>query len=728
MDNQTQSFLELSAKNDLVQLVADKRAAWLWSADGARILWANAAGASFFSAQTIADLGALDSLERSPARPHIARIATSGLTDRFSIDRLRFYRGLRVMLLTCQCKRVELESGETAALIVCSDKGLALTKEPIPAFAQLAKSPDTSVFVMTGGRVDQSFGNLSGTPEDLDLPESQRALFGPLDLNGSFHEGIILQIPAGPKLVLLDDEALPDDAQSDEAQSDDTQSDDATSAPEGEGATLEQAQLATVEASAFKEDDRPLALNEEGQSPEPDTGEMAEASEDFGDGLEGEDEFETRTDTVIEPDLAEKETGTDESETVDTVSVSDVHEAVGERHSEEIALEADDPEEKASETAETSEIEPEPSADAEEAPQDGAEQETFAFQPRRRPVRFAWKMDADQRFTFLSDEFAEVLGPEATDITGLTWETVSSAFDLDPRGNISRALDRRDTWSGKTVNWPVSGAELRVPVDMAALPAFDRNRKFEGYRGFGVCRTADALHDPNNPIATLQVAILDAPAAEEPETDVGPLDTLPASNPEISEDLSADESLVDADLDMPASEAEADDLSLEEKPAETEPDENDMALGAVEIADTVDEVVAPEVETEIAPQPAPQKLEDLKPAQPNSFAGKTFLGASAAALVGSLAKITGKSEPEFPENPTPSAENANLARDLQSAAAALDDPSADKGTTPSEADTERSSSEELPVVEAANRDADDLLLEEDEPQAARLEEATDALP
>ncbi len=96
--------------DDLVQLVADKRAAWLWSADGARILWANAAGASFFSAQSVADLANLTSLERSPARPHIARIAESGPTDKFSIDRLRFYRGLRVMLLTCQCMRIELET------------------------------------------------------------------------------------------------------------------------------------------------------------------------------------------------------------------------------------------------------------------------------------------------------------------------------------------------------------------------------------------------------------------------------------------------------------------------------------------------------------------------------------------------------------------------------------------------------------------------------------------
>ena len=109
MDHQTRTFLDLTGMTDLVELVADRRAAWLWSADGGRVLWANAAGAAFFSADSVSALANLNSLERSPARPHIARIAASGFEDRFSIDRLRFYRGLRVMLLTCQCKKVVLE-------------------------------------------------------------------------------------------------------------------------------------------------------------------------------------------------------------------------------------------------------------------------------------------------------------------------------------------------------------------------------------------------------------------------------------------------------------------------------------------------------------------------------------------------------------------------------------------------------------------------------------------
>ncbi|MDN3718154.1 hypothetical protein QW131_00285 [Roseibium salinum] len=175
MDEQTQSFLELTAKDDLVQLVADKRAAWLWSADGARILWANAAGAAFFFRPQCARPCRTDgpgTLPRPPAyRPH-CRIRTDG--KKFSIDRLRFYRGLRVMLLTCQCKRVELENGEAAALIVCGDKGLSTTKDPVSGFAHFLQGDGSTVFVTTNGVVEEQLGALQAPrePGPAGRPES----------------------------------------------------------------------------------------------------------------------------------------------------------------------------------------------------------------------------------------------------------------------------------------------------------------------------------------------------------------------------------------------------------------------------------------------------------------------------------------------------------------------------------------------------------------------------
>ncbi|WP_421981520.1 ATP-binding protein [Roseibium sp.] len=747
MDNQTQSFLELCAMNDLVQLAADKRAAWLWSADGARILWSNAAGAAFFSAQSVADVHALTALERSPARPHIARIATSGLTDRFSIDRLRFYRGLRVMLLTCQCKRVDLGNGETAALIVCSDKGLALTKEPIPAFAHLLRSAGSTVFLVSEGTTDESHGVLEGTPETISLPEGQKVLIGPLELNGRSHDGGMLQIPAGPQIYVLSDDALeePDEDETDLPGEDGPALEDvAPLAPALASAVPDDASVAETAAPETLADTQPVEPEEFDAAEE--TAASAGTLEDAArqdEDLAGAESAEDAPDADAD---VQKETAADDAPPDAAEDDADVETAQDEAIEE--AETATEPEADAGGAADEDLTAPdgEDAASAEAEETGDSSEAHFVFQPRRRPVRFAWKMDVDQRFTFLSDEFAEVLGPDATDIVGCTWQEVSDEFALDPRDQISRALDRRDTWSGKTVAWPVTGAALRVPVDLAALPAFDRNRKFEGYRGFGVCRTSDAVPDPSGFIP-MPVPAPDNAAAEEdlqqsldddadasgmsdavsdpiePAGEEDPADHAPESELEIEtgeeagtepdahnqefgtpetdgpdaegaeHDATPDagDSLEDEAAQEPSLASGMDDAAAEETPdVSGDTEETGDADG---VSSSQDEPAVSSDHREEEPTGAldessgegredrdGQSAADLTPAKPDSLGGRTFLGASAAALVGSLARFKGKKTPaaaaasndqdDIPAE-TP-AEDISLSEDLKNAAAALD--------------------------------------------------------
>ncbi|MFC5584504.1 PAS domain S-box protein [Nitratireductor kimnyeongensis] len=126
-------------------------------------------------------------------------------------------------------------------------------------------------------------------------------------------------------------------------------------------------------------------------------------------------------------------------------------------------------------------------------------EECASSAPVERPrgtVRFAWRTDAEGRFTALSDAFAEAVGPAAADVMGRRFREVSNAFGLDPEGRISALLERRDTWSGRTVMWPIEGTDLKVPVDLAALPIYGRGRIFEGFHGFGLARMNDAVTDP----------------------------------------------------------------------------------------------------------------------------------------------------------------------------------------------------------------------------------------
>jgi PAS domain S-box-containing protein len=121
----------------------------------------------------------------------------------------------------------------------------------------------------------------------------------------------------------------------------------------------------------------------------------------------------------------------------------------------------------------------------------------FRFDRGARPIRFVWKLDASGVFAEVSDEFARAVGPHAGDIVGQSFRELSALFGLDPEGQIASLLDRRDTWSGRTVKWPVEGTDLAVPVDLAALPTYSRNREFDGFRGFGIIRVGDAETDLN---------------------------------------------------------------------------------------------------------------------------------------------------------------------------------------------------------------------------------------
>jgi PAS domain S-box-containing protein len=130
------------------------------------------------------------------------------------------------------------------------------------------------------------------------------------------------------------------------------------------------------------------------------------------------------------------------------------------------------------------EAEPEAVTIAETGTGDG-----FRFPEHGRTVRFVFELDADLAFRFLSDDLAATVGPAAASVVGMAWPEVADRFALDPRGRVAAALDNRDTFTGLTVDWPVEGAALRVPVDLAGMPVFGRNRIFSGYRGFGVIKT-----------------------------------------------------------------------------------------------------------------------------------------------------------------------------------------------------------------------------------------------
>ncbi|MBB3936437.1 PAS domain-containing protein [Aureimonas phyllosphaerae] len=112
------------------------------------------------------------------------------------------------------------------------------------------------------------------------------------------------------------------------------------------------------------------------------------------------------------------------------------------------------------------------------------------------PVRFVWQTDAETCFSQLSPEFAAIVGPRAADVIGRPFADVARVFGFDETGEIERLLQRRDTWSGRTILWPIEGTDRRAPIDLAGLPLYSRDREFLGFRGFGVVRPAEHESDP----------------------------------------------------------------------------------------------------------------------------------------------------------------------------------------------------------------------------------------
>ena len=104
----------------------------------------------------------------------------------------------------------------------------------------------------------------------------------------------------------------------------------------------------------------------------------------------------------------------------------------------------------------------------------------------RTNVRFLWRTDAADKVTEITPPLADVVGAEAANILGRDFGDVAKYLDREPHGPLARAFARHETFSGVEALWPIAGAAAAVPVGLGGLPAFDRERHFDGYRGFGV--------------------------------------------------------------------------------------------------------------------------------------------------------------------------------------------------------------------------------------------------
>jgi len=116
---------------------ADARPAWLWSQDGAELVWRNEAAAAFAARSRHGRVAS--PVEAVPIRGQITRLMRLGTTGRTSLSRVQFLAGDRPLATTCHCTPLALPDGQPGLLIVGVD---AVAPEQLAARAEQGARDD----------------------------------------------------------------------------------------------------------------------------------------------------------------------------------------------------------------------------------------------------------------------------------------------------------------------------------------------------------------------------------------------------------------------------------------------------------------------------------------------------------------------------------------------------------------------------------------------------------
>ncbi|WP_018234761.1 ATP-binding protein [Ensifer sp. BR816] len=448
-------FIDIAVHARVREHFARGDASVLFSKDLARVLWANDQGAKLFGVASVYDFidGTLDSNDLSLRQLRAAAAQLAAVGDRRQLL-IRIAAGFRRLPLNATVEMVRIRAGEDAVLFTAPHNGKALSTEDRAA-AMIAglDGPDTHMAVLDdgGGVIAQSPG------------------FEHLGLSSEIRQTLVAAV-ARDKDRLIKRPVATEKGQ----------------LPAAIGKISDHPALHllfAVEASLDTEEAEETAAKDE-----PDALDAASAQVEVGQDAAAPDE--PAAEAPVQDDASETLSTTELAVEEEPANAAPIDEEQG-----ELTLEPGDGAAEPSQPAEGEAPPPAPETAGLETASGTAAASSFTFTPGNRAVRFVWKIDAEGRFSEISEEFASAVGPKSADVVGLTFVELADRYDLDPDHKINALLHRRDTWSGKTILWPVEGTSLKVPVDLAALPTYSRSREFDGFRGFGIVRIADAIED-----------------------------------------------------------------------------------------------------------------------------------------------------------------------------------------------------------------------------------------
>lgn len=479
--------------------------AWLWTPDGAHLLWANPVGVALLGAANARTLAARTFSPADQQRRQVAQLAVRLLPDMPPrLERLRGFGAPLGSLVTCICTRLPFTNGEDGILIVAAaPMGRAMPLDE--RLRRIVEAVETPMAAFTHD------GRLAGASEtarpllgahnlaDADLARARDDALnrGHAETTTGIGHVVLQRIGSGHDIGLI-----------------------ATITPIVMPAAIPHEDVAPPEPIA-----PPIP-----ESVEPAMAHMApwetlvdlddDADEPMHDAPVVED---VTADTSIAPGPSENNAAaTPEASPAD--DPFEVPEPIWPLPSNHDEADATDVSAVAPQTES-------PAADhvAQDVP--AAAPAIIPPPPNTvQPIRFVWQMDADGRFLLGSDDFMRLIGTHTAGEFGRPWHEIVEALDLDPHGLVAKAVATHETWSGITLNWPMDSHGQRLPVELSGLPVFDRARNFAGYRGFGVCRDLARLSELTNGQHTTLFHDLPAPrplAADVPRAPAPGADPAP---------------------------------------------------------------------------------------------------------------------------------------------------------------------------------------------------------
>jgi len=573
MHEQDHSYLDLSVLPELRNSILSPDAVVLFRKDLLGIIWANANGARLFGGRGVVDLlNAKLSEDQSIVRQ--LRNIVSQLHKNEPIKRgFRINQGAKSALLQFQIKRVELPENDFAFMVTnLADADDSRNENDLADMAV-----DALLGFADAAAILDDFGiPISASKEFSDLGPDDNTLFDLIkELRGEDDRLIKRPVPnyAG-NIVAVGLARLSDDPSRNLIVLADT-------AERGENSDVE------AKADSIEQSDKQFYYEDEDVAESELFEETYESANDDIPEKRFETEYYNIENTQESSEEEADDNANDEQSPIKITDQESLKQSILEKLNDSRLTELSETDE-AEEQADFSDIDADDlisaiDQDASKTKPDNTEtsqqeddelpyvnSQNFLYVDEQDSVRFAWAIDQDGIFKSVSPELARTVGPNAADVVGRSWEDISTVFGIDNSGEIKKLLSKQDTWSSKTVLWPVQGTDMVVPVDLAALPSFDANRQFEGFRGFGIIRTVDAVVDPE---ATGMALV----AATHFNTEESNLDD--SSQGESDATLEENELEDEATLEKPTETFSSEEESDKEEASPESHDEPDIVLG-----------------------------------------------------------------------------------------------------------------------------------------------------